>query len=82
MRVYLTVPEAMNLAMEMEHSPECDIADRLRVWYRDDAGNHWADSTCTVPYTPVEVAECSCGYFAIRNRAIQKLRAAITAAGA
>ena len=71
-----TLQEMMVLAGDMEHAPMCE-AQYHEVFYQDDAGNYWADETCTVPWVE---KECTCGYFAALRSGQDKMRALAEAA--
>lgn len=76
--VDLSVKEAAALANYLEHAPSCVWAGAVGVIYVDDAGGQWADAEMVVPYVS---PECTCGYFAVRDRAVEKLQSALEAVG-
>jgi hypothetical protein len=73
----LTRMEIMVLAGDLEHSWDCK-AGCPEMFYRDDAGNDWTDSTGTVPHVE---AVCSCGYFAALASGQEKMRAMLVDRG-
>lgn len=73
--VELDEAEAAALCFDLEHSPDCvwTHGHHLCVAFVDDDGVLWADALHTRPY---EAPACTCGYFALLDRAKAKIRAA------